>query len=1381
LRRLQIEILGIPKNSILKRIALLIILLIPLCSQSQNTTNRGKDFWIGYMDHRDGTGSRMVLYITSDSSTTGTVSVPGANWSKTFSVTANSMTLVDVPPTSAMVLCTDCIENKGINITAAKDIIIYSHVYHSARSDATLILPTKASGKEFYCMSNIQRSSNEYSQFMIVASQDKTLVKITPTSDIKRNSGVRAKGTSYTITLNKGEVYQGQGTRNGNSINADITGTHIEVIDTGKNANCRTVAVFSGSSFTALGCNGSGDNLFQQMFPVEALGKTFVIVPFKSRSGDLLRFLGTEDKTVVKVNGTNYFVDKAEFKEISVPSSGPLYITASKPILVGQFQKTQSCGGGIGDPSMTILPPIEQTLNDIVLYSSSLQNITANYINIVIPTSGRSSFRLDGKSISWSTVPSNTNYSYAQETVSAGNHRLKANIGFSAVAYGFGIVESYGYVAGANVKKRNIAIDISNSTYKKYNGVCFGLPVEFKAEGDISLYKSFKWDFGDSTTDTSTSIKHTYKKPGKYIAKLIAYKENNSSCGLSYDSSIFQIEIFHKPKALFSLDGNCINKEIEFIDSSNIDTPSAIQTHIWDLGDGNFKLDSIFDYQYKDTGKYLIQEIIVSNKECRDTFKDSVYINSAPENKLIWDKLCYKNSTQFVDSSTILKGNNIKWEWIFNEKDTIKMQDPEYHFKKEGLNNILYFVESDSGCRTRLDTNLFVFEEFNPDFHVPNGCSSAPFSFVNLSKGKKRPLKYIWNFGDGNNSTSTNPMHSYDLHGSFSITLTVTQDGVCKDSITKYLEVFPGPISDFKYTDTCFNETTKFTSFYTLSQGHITKTLWTINGKAISPDSIISYKFTSEGRNNIQLEHTSNNNCVSNVFKTINIAALPKPIIGPKELQDVCKTQNFTLYDSTPTSEKVIWQEWTFNNIKSFGNSTDHFADTTGILAFKLTTKNEAGCIDSIEKRIIVSPLPYVSFDTGFYCAGEVFQPINNSLVTEGSIVKWNWIHNGNTISTKKNPELSISTEGIQEIKLIAQSNRLCIDSLSKEFVFYPSPVVSFDVDTVCLGTETTFTNKNTITNGFIASNTWYTGNGYTYDSKSIRHKYNGSGDYTVSLEAISDKGCKSNRTKSVHVAYIPVARFSSDVIDGCKPLSVKFKDESFVFKGNIDSWKWSLPKLLTSQNPVDVYNVAGKYPIRLVIETNLGCKDTLLRSDYIEVFENPSIEFTYTPDTPSYLFPDILIEDKSPSVLVQWYWEVNNTPLSDQQNIAFTFPDTGNYSITLIGKDSNLCENKANKEIYIAPTITFYMPNAFVPNDNTRNDTIKPEGIFLGITDYSFSIYNRWGELLFLTNNPYAGWDGKVNNKFVQRGVYIYKIRYSDFEHTKWYDYIGDIHLIRN
>jgi gliding motility-associated-like protein len=451
-----------------KALRILITSVLLCCSYlsfAQGTSNQGKEFWTAFMSHIDANNqkSQMSLYITGDQSTSGIVEVADNSFSAIpFSVIAGQVSVVEIPKSAFL-------KNqgkfaKGLHITAEKNIAVYAHIYAESVSGATLLLPVSVLGKSYYSINYTQEANvaNCYSTFMVIATEDNTTVQITPSQDLVSDGNVA--GVMFSVALQKGEVYQGLSAK-------DLTNTQIRSVSSA-NGECKKIAVFSGSTKIGIGCHDddpnhfTSDNLFQQVYPTTSWGKTYITVPLKNRNYDIFRVVFSDPNTQLTINGS--IIPKASYQTpyyYQFEEQGTNYITADKPIQVVQYAVSQgkvlgaNCGfdpNDVGDPEMIYLNPLEQTLDHVTLYSPHEFRILSNYVNVVIKTSMISTFKVDGTAYNnFSTVANNPVYSYAQISLSTGSHTLNAADGFSAIAYGFGANESYGYSAGTNLKNLN--------------------------------------------------------------------------------------------------------------------------------------------------------------------------------------------------------------------------------------------------------------------------------------------------------------------------------------------------------------------------------------------------------------------------------------------------------------------------------------------------------------------------------------------------------------------------------------------------------------------------------------------------------------------------------------------------------------------------------------------------------------------------------------------------------------------------------------------------------------------------------------------------------------------------------------------------------------
>jgi len=199
---------------------------ISLPAKSQTTA--GKDFWLGFMYNDSGIRKpiELTVYMSSPERTSGTISIPAVGWKQEFAVEPGKGTSVRIPSDIGMARLSETIEPRAIHIETNDTIACFALNYSAQTSDASVILPSKALGREYRVMAY---TANVFpSECMIVPTMDSTSIEITPS--VSTLSGKRAQ-IPFTIKLSRGEEYQIQS-------DSDLTGTRI--------ISSNPVAVFGG-------------------------------------------------------------------------------------------------------------------------------------------------------------------------------------------------------------------------------------------------------------------------------------------------------------------------------------------------------------------------------------------------------------------------------------------------------------------------------------------------------------------------------------------------------------------------------------------------------------------------------------------------------------------------------------------------------------------------------------------------------------------------------------------------------------------------------------------------------------------------------------------------------------------------------------------------------------------------------------------------------------------------------------------------------------------------------------------------------------------------------------------------------------------------------
>ena len=476
----------------------------------------------------------LVLYFTSTVTANVTISIPANGYTQNLVVPANTVqTSAAIPKSGAQDarITGEGLFNTGIHVTSDQPVVAYAHIYASNISGATLLFPTNTLGSDYYSL-NFTQSSNEAnsnSWFCVVATEDNTTVEITPSAT---TTGGRQPGVPFDVILSKGQIYNIMGTMTGNT-GVDLTGSRARSIASAT-GTCKRIAVFSGSGKINIGCaSGSADNLYQQVFPKSAWGKKYLTAPTYSLPNNYFRVAVSDPSAVVKWNGTVLTGLAGNFY-YQFLTNQPGVIEADQPIMVAQYISSQGClnNGTPGDPEMIYLSPVEQTINSVVLNSTPNYAITEHYINVIMKANDVANFVLDGvnRSASFLPHPQDAAYMYAQfRGLNAGQHTLQADSGFSAIAYGYGNAESYGYNAGTNLKDLYQFISINNQyATVNYPAGCKNSPFSFAMTFPYQPTQ-IQWQFNGLFPDTTVATPvydSTWVVNGKTLYRYTLSKEN---------------------------------------------------------------------------------------------------------------------------------------------------------------------------------------------------------------------------------------------------------------------------------------------------------------------------------------------------------------------------------------------------------------------------------------------------------------------------------------------------------------------------------------------------------------------------------------------------------------------------------------------------------------------------------------------------------------------------------------------------------------------------------------------------------------------------------------------------------------------------------------
>jgi len=449
------------------------------------------------------------------------------------------------------------------------------------------------------------------------------------------------------------------------------------------------------------------------------------------------------------------------------------------------------------------------------------------------------------------------------------------------------------------------------------------------------------------------------------------------------------------------------------------------------------------------------------------------------------------------------------------------------------------------------------------------------------------------------------------------------------------------------------------------------------------------------------------------------------------------------------------------------------FGDLTGQI---FTATNTSGCL-----TMQVTPDGSVSCGSGSFT-----EWIYNVGCGDPNDFVWEWTPAAN-LDNPSSPTPTLSDlEGTTTFTLTAYPAGHPLCAVTDEMIVSSIQVIDIDLENLyqtCEGTTVNLSAPTVVTGIAPYTISWTETNGGPIAGTSPNVTVDTPTEYCVTVT----DNCGSQVTECVLVDIFPAipATFSLDTLLGCEPLATQFQSDYTAFQDIADMvWQFGDGDSSTTIGSAGhMYTADGAYYPSLFIRDINGCEYFYEMETPVLVWNRPLSSFTVDPEHAILPNSTISFFNQSPNgTAYEWIFDTVGT--SNAEDTVFTFPPgvAGEYVVYNIASNEFGCTDTSFKKVFVDEAIDIYIPNCFTPDGDGVNDVWRVEGAGFRDVGFDLQIYNKWGDLIFTSNDPYKAWTGGTDSEtyFVPDGVYLYRLKIRDIQNNVNHVYEGHIVLIR-